>query len=1115
MKNLNIFLKKMLPMLAALVVCVAGVMPLQAQQVIINGATYPSQPPTGMQSIHDILWDKYDHPGYDARAYTEDTSLVKNGYATPEHVVLRGSTLAFYGYDIPNYLDYVYADYYTPSRVSYTMTPRHMTFHTFAETGLLFNGKMNFDMYGKSRYTGYALTLRSQGQAGWHDDWAMATLAVYYINNEEWDPNNYQHNIPARTLISTIRTDINNFSTDPIDFNIEIDPLTRAFKIFIDGTLKVDIPASSIIGGANGMTGFGFFTGYYDHSCPRLTDIYYEYVTLEVTPLPPTQTPTKATVYFMESGTTNQIRPPETKSGDVLQEYKIVQPTLITTGVVTYHLTSNSRNTPTNQDIELIYRADTNANITTLYYEVIDIAEMPPEKIARVNDGVWEKGTQAEPITASAGSEIEYQITAFAPPPTGVAMIRQGSINDSTSTSWWDSGSNPVAKRAIKTVTFIDFNDVPDYVYQIFVAETWNGVPMAYSAWDATDGNKPDKVWAWLMDAGGGMYDLYAGGKGGVWLRSGNNYQFYNFVNLQSIDFTNCHTDSTTSMREMFYNCRSLQSLDLSSFNTENVTDMFGMFYECSALKSLNLSSFNTENVTNMSYMFRGCTALQSLNLSNFKTDNVTIMSYMFYNCSGLTNIYFENADFAKVASFTNMFYGTPNTSSKFLTVHVYDATDSTWIRGRLLSSNQKININPSGATDYKPAPTSIPPTGYVKVIDSIPAGLNIDITSITGTLDATPHPSAITYTQDGQWITWLVPITMLPTTLSVKTTVPYGLPAGTVFNNVATVIGKNNLKSDTTFHKYSQDYYVREQYYLHNGSPTTTKIAPDLVSNLPMDSTYTVNGNPPQAIAYIFVGYDLGKGFVSANDPSGANAINPISSDTTIKFYYKQISVTIQYVREGTTQVVRTDNYVMAPYQNYFMPQSCFDTFTVGGTLYTYYDYEKNGDGSVKNILAATPPVIGAQPVFPDMSVPTFAYNTAPSGYPSNVYPMDTNMNITLYVTPKQAVTVNFVELNNPFNILHQPEHYFVTLPFDPATLKRTDGGALVALNASIDLRAEMELFYAYANTYAINGGPEQQGFPSVQNANNEITLFFEAYELVPCPIIRKETVQISVRKK
>jgi len=1168
--------------------------------VIFNGPYAPLFPPT---SVSDVIWDKYDHSLYD-NAYTEPISIDKNGYATPDHIVMKNNSIAFYGYGANPYLNYVFTDFYRLNSCSFIMTPRNMNFHSFSEAGFLFNGQMTQNGGKIYYYTGYALVLQCANTAGVQENDPnapnIASLRLYYINNEEWNTEVFRpgNTTNTRTLISTLKTNINNFDSQPYRVSVGINSTTRAFDLYIDGSLRASVPAAQVAGGAGGPVSFGFYNGSYAHGCTILTDIYFDDVTINANPL--TAIPASAEVRFVEQGTNTPIRNPETENGYVTQPYKIVPPVSIKYNGITYLLTSSSRGLSGN--MELIYkRPEVDLNTTTFYYIAFsskELAAIPPEKTARVDGGEWEKGSQAEPVSAPSGSEIEYNITAYAPP-KGIAMIRQG--ND-RSTGWWGNPTT-ISKSAIETAAFIDLSEIPDWSDQLTVAGTWNGKSIV-SYWIATEQSiivNPDrdncKVYAWITEGSApGKYKLYAGAVGGVWLSASlsSNYLFFNFDGLQSIDLSGLHTDlannmvymfalcsnlttlnvsnfntsNVTNMYAMFINCGKLTSLNLSSFNTSNVTNMGGMFLSCWALTTLNVSSFNTSNVvdmgqmfqdcnnltllnvrnfntskvTNMYNMFRGCNVLVSLdvssfntsnvtnmcqvfdlcsslttlNVSNFNTSNATNMSGMFLGCSGLTTLnlnnfntakvtdmslmfssaskltglHMENADFSRVTTYNNMFDSTPST----LKVYVKDSSAQTWMNGKITSPQQAV-INPGGATNpvdwqlgYNPA-INPDPVKYVKIRDAIPAGLNINTGSITGTQGA-PAPTTIRWNIDGQTITWTVPQDSLPVTVSVKTTVGSGLPASTVFENTATITGQGRVQTDTTYHAYLDAHRITEQYFLYAGGTTTTnKIADDWITYVPTATpTYTVH-SPDEAVAYVLVGYDAGSGFVAASDPSEiAGAVNPLRSDITVKLYYKQIFITVHYVNESGTEV-KTVTEPMMPRSDYYLPQGSFDGFTVGSTVYNYYDYAKNIDVSVKNAApagAGNIPAVGSQPVYPNGAAPTFVYGP---------YPINADMDVTLYVTTKQAVTVYFVEWNNPLNVLHNTETWYLNSPFDPSTLQRSEG---LALNADIDLRAEMEKLYRYAERYSINDGAEQTGFPASQTTPCKITLYFRtAYVL------------------
>ncbi|MDR0490378.1 MAG: S-layer homology domain-containing protein, partial [Oscillospiraceae bacterium] len=372
---------------------------------------------TGAASLD---WFKIDHPGYDSRAYTQAASLYYNGVETPDHVVLDGDDISFYGYDVPPYADSVFTDLYDVNGVSFVLRPVIMNFHTFSESGFLFNGEFSY-VGSKLYYTGYAVILKCGNVAGMLENSPTAantaSLCLYYIDNEEWNPTYFSPGnvTTTRTLISVIKTGINNLDSTPYKIDIDIDSATRAFDVYIDGFLRASISSADVEGGASGSTGFGFYTGYYGHSCQILTRIRFEDTKFDIDR---TERETKSTVYFLDVLTGNQIRDPETvEDGLSGQQYRIVQPLIIDTGIpqFMYVLSHNSRGTDTNDDIILTYQTNPLRNTTTLYYTLkaeADISEFT-EKKARVNGGEWNNGDVLEPVLVAAEDEIEYKITVY------------------------------------------------------------------------------------------------------------------------------------------------------------------------------------------------------------------------------------------------------------------------------------------------------------------------------------------------------------------------------------------------------------------------------------------------------------------------------------------------------------------------------------------------------------------------------------------------------------------------------------------------------------------------------------------------------------------------------
>ena len=385
--------------------------------VIFNEPYAAPQPYAGADSLD---WLVTDHPGYDGRAYTQAESLLRNGVETPDHVVLNGDDISFYGYDVPAYADSAYTDLYEITGASFVLRPITMNFHTFSEAGFLFNGEFYYSA-NKLFYTGYAVILKCGNEAGMleNNPYAAntASLCLYYIEGEEWSHDSFRPGNVAttRTLVSVMKTGINNLDPTPYRVDIDIAGASRAFDVYIDGALRAAVPASDVKGGASGPAGFGFYTGYYGHSCHILTRIRFEDIKLTVDQ---TERATSATVRFTDALSGKEIRTPEVMGNGLSgQKYRIAQPGFIDAGApgFTYVLSGNSRGAETDKDIKLTYRRDPSGNVTTLYYTLRaegDIGEYT-EKRARVNGGDWDNGDPDDPVLVTFGDVIEYNINVF------------------------------------------------------------------------------------------------------------------------------------------------------------------------------------------------------------------------------------------------------------------------------------------------------------------------------------------------------------------------------------------------------------------------------------------------------------------------------------------------------------------------------------------------------------------------------------------------------------------------------------------------------------------------------------------------------------------------------
>lgn len=277
------------------------------------------------------------------------------------------------------------------------------------------------------------------------------------------------------------------------------------------------------------------------------------------------------------------------------------------------------------------------------------------------------------------------------------------------------------------------------------------------NCWDVSE-EGDNSIIAWLEDIDNSEYKkLFIGGNNGVKANENSSFIFYDFINLENINFNNYYdTSSVTNMQMMFANCYNIESLDLRSFNTSSVTNMIGMFggyksqtgltttsQSIMALNNLDVSSFDTNNVTTMALMFLNCGNIKTLNLSNFNTSkvtnmqdmfnmpndyssiletitlgdmwytsNVTNMECMFFQCSNLKTIYVtHDFDISSVSKSSQMFSDCPKliggngTTGNSLNYAKIDKDDQkglfTDIRSNLEENNQQIDYIESDGNQY------------------------------------------------------------------------------------------------------------------------------------------------------------------------------------------------------------------------------------------------------------------------------------------------------------------------------------------------------------------------------------------------------------------------------
>ena len=239
-------------------------------------------------------------------------------------------------------------------------------------------------------------------------------------------------------------------------------------------------------------------------------------------------------------------------------------------------------------------------------------------------------------------------------------------------------GSQALRRNQILSVTFLsDVSRAPE------------------KGWDVSQAGD-SSVMAWVEESdGGGLYDLYIAGNGGVVAPDDCGGLFFGYSKMERVAFNSAFdTSGVTSMREMFSACRDLKSLDVSAFRTEKVTNMDSMFRTCASLRELDVSAFDTSNVADMSGMFNQCAALSRLNLSGFDTSGVTDMSFMFYRCSSLTDLEISGFDTSNVTNMRSMFYGCSSLSD--LEISGFDTSRVTDMSGMFAgcSALTALNLN-------------------------------------------------------------------------------------------------------------------------------------------------------------------------------------------------------------------------------------------------------------------------------------------------------------------------------------------------------------------------------------------------------------------------------------
>ena len=350
-------------------------------------------------------------------AYTPESSKKYNGYSTPDHVVFDNDTVRFLGYGVDPALDMVFYEDYVGGfdSLSFTLQPIVMNFHTFSESGVLFNGA-----FTGQYYTGYALILKNGNLHGMINS-GESSISLIYIDNEKFDGTSYSPGIltSTRTLIGTYKTGIRTLTTQPFDIRID-KRVGGEFTLYLDGQ-----PVQDVANPRSASDGFGFFTGHYRHACRILTVM--EFSQIAVTRgggFEPIET--GATIRFVDYHSVTDFNDPfdgdnianpqniaypisetgnpqnSVSSSFAGDHFKVVAPPFI--DGYAFKRASRSSLDPVK------YRIDPDSNVIVLYY-AID----PQVRKSALVDNVEGIGTADEPLPVPLGSEFDYQIDIVNP----------------------------------------------------------------------------------------------------------------------------------------------------------------------------------------------------------------------------------------------------------------------------------------------------------------------------------------------------------------------------------------------------------------------------------------------------------------------------------------------------------------------------------------------------------------------------------------------------------------------------------------------------------------------------------------------------------------------------
>ena len=323
--------------------------------------------------------------------------------------------------------------------------------------------------------------------------------------------------------------------------------------------------------------------------------------------------------------------------------------------------------------------------------------------------GKMRRKKQKKIIIVSALSLLLLLTVGYAAFSTNLSITAKGNIKEKSRViqAWSATDQTDFHsvfyKQNIVSVAFLDNNRVPSN---------------ATESWNVSEDKENGGVMAWVVPSSNdtSKYDLYIGAKGGVIANEDSSYLFYNFQNVESINFNNnFDTSNATSMLGMFMFCTGIETIDISSFDTSNVIYMGNMFNMYNSTTSSVIENkltniifgdnFTTKNVTSISQMFVGCENLTHLDIENWDTSNITIMNSVFAHCHNLESLDLSKWDTSNVTEMGWMFLYCTNLVS--LNISNFNTSNVTnmyqmFRECRNLESLNLCSFNTSNVTDMR-----------------------------------------------------------------------------------------------------------------------------------------------------------------------------------------------------------------------------------------------------------------------------------------------------------------------------------------------------------------------------------------------------------------------------